>query len=309
MRKYLSLALALAMLVSASALAACGDDATDTEAPAQSSTPVSSNDTATTTTPEAENTTTPDEGDTTDPEGTEGTENPTTPNQGGDETGDPFEALFHEYNEVENLDAFKGENTNLYDEGYFDNMVAELSIYSGYDYTESEDIPEAGSNEGAQNLFDMNENTKWCAPANTVEGASAIVWQMTEAVTVKGYTITTANDNATYKGRNPVRWRLYAATELPTVRMDEVVNEETGETYFDLQYDGVVPEGWTLIDGVNAEDPLDPTQSQIPDINFTEFGYEVANPGTYQYFMLLIDYCANGGTMQIADFTLYGSAN
>lgn len=295
MKKILSLALALAMMVSAAALTACGEDATDTTgAPANSSTPASSDPAATSGEPAQSQ-----GGDTTDPtdpaETSGDTQNP-QPTQGG-------ETVYHPYEEVDNLDAWKADKTNLTEE-FYDKMVAEHSQFTGFDYTGEDvgDIPEAGSHELASNLFDCNPDTKWCSGSNAVEFYASIVWQMDRAVHVVGYTMTTGNDNTKYTDRNPISWRLYGATELPAATMmDDDPN--TGFSYLDSE---TVPAGWTLIDAVDSAYEDDVYSSQLPDMDKFEVGMNVANPGTYQYFLLLIDYC-EGGTFQLGDFTLYGS--
>lgn len=303
MKKYLSLALALAMLISASALAACDSSTDETEAPAQSSTPASG-DNGDTTEP-AGDATTADPGNTTQPEETEGNDDPATPDP--DPVVDPFDEQFHGYEPIDNLEAYKAEHVNL-TALYFDGLEMSQSIFSGNDWTESEDETFAGlGNEDAPNLFDCDPETKWCCARSLVEmGNSAVVWRMSKAVDVTAYSITTANDNVEWPSRNPVQWRLYGCTELPETVVTDV-NPDEGDTYLSTY---TVPEGWTLIDAVDAADPDDPMISLVPDENFKEIGLEPANPGTYQYFMLIIDYCEGDDiTFQLADLTLYGNDN
>ncbi len=294
MKKFLSLALVLAMMVSTAALTACGEDSKESSgassssnAPSSSNTPANSNDPA-----QTDNQTGPS---------TNGSENVNPPVSNNPTQG---ETVYHAYEEVENLDAWKQDKTNL-TEMYYDSMVASHSQFGGFDYRGDdvdETIPEAGTHEFASNLFDGDPETKWCSPSNQVEFYASIVWVMNENVNVTGYTMTTGNDNSGYTDRNPISWRLYGALELPeTTMMEEDPN--TGFSYLESE---TIPTGWTLIDAVDASYEDDVYTSQIPDLNFTEVGMNVANPGTYKYFMLLVDYC-EGGTFQLGDFTLYGS--
>ncbi len=208
---------------------------------------------------------------------------------------------YHPYKEIEDLDQFKHSHVNLA-EAYFDKMSSELSIFTSFDYRVDGTVEIPYYDESPRTLFDGDVTTKWCCSSNQVQFASAVVWSMTEAVNVDGYSITTANDNLFYTDRNPISWRLYGANELPPERMDDF------EPYTDFTYleKETVPDGWVLIDAVDAARPDDIYQSQIPDENFLEVGMMAENPGCYKYFMLLIDYC-EGGTFQMSEFTLYGT--
>ncbi len=286
MRKYL--AFALAMLVTASALSACGSsDSVTTGSKSTSDTPTSSSISSTSPTP-TEPTVTTNKGSTPEP-------NPT----GG------AESLYHPYEEVENLAEFKASYTNLIAEFYNDGYNTELSIATGHDYTGDEyiDYYRYGTTELPPSLFDLDTGTKWCSLDDPTFN-SAIVWEMTEAVEVIGYTITTADDNQTHTNRCPISWRLYGSNEVPTVKMDTIAPGST-ESYLDNE---TVPEGWTLIDAVDSSNPDNLYSSLLPDMNFEEVGMMVANPGSYKYFMLLIDF-TESSTIQLSEFTLYGNAN
>lgn len=115
---------------------------------------------------------------------------------------------------------------------------------------------------------------------------------MTQQVTATHYSITTANDNETYTGRNPDGWRIYATNKDldDSMKMDE--------NFFD---NDEVPEGWVLITQVGATD--------MPDLNCTECGFKIDKPGAYKHYMFLLDWTAMGsGTFQFSEITLYGAA-
>ncbi|MGM9681566.1 MAG: hypothetical protein ACI3XR_08690, partial [Eubacteriales bacterium] len=177
---------------------------------------------------------------------------------------------------------------NLMDK-YFGAYHDELSVRTGYIWPDSvagivDETPDC--------LFDRDLNTKWCCGSADVESCSAVVWSMSEPVTVTHYSFTTANDNEIYLNRNPVAWRLYGSNSELTE--DLKMND-------DLFDSGEVPEGWVLLDQV--------FDSDLPDANYTECAFSVDNPTPYQHYMLLIDYCDIGcTTFQLSELTLYGIA-
>lgn len=282
MKKFLSTALTAAMLLSGVALASCDtdivvpgpNDSTDTQRTAQSGTVLTSMvPAAATTAPELQI-----------PDYTE---------------VDPFEALFHPYKEIEYLEAYLNQHENLTAQ-YLDSWDPGMSVGIGSNCIDTDDWDELYGSEAPHKILDGKVETKWCQ--GDVKYGVAVVWSMTDSVSVTGYSITTANDNSTYTNRNPVKWRLYGANELPTTSMSDFVDGE--HDYFDLQ---TVPDGWVLIDAVDAADPNDPNCSLLPDLDFYEVGFEAEHPGSYMYFMLIIDECEF--IIQMSEFTLYGSAS
>ena len=61
--------------------------------------------------------------------------------------------------------------------------------------------------EGYDKLVDGNTNTKWGFNG----GSGYIIVKADEAVILKGYSLTTANDTANYSGRNWKNWNIYGA--------------------------------------------------------------------------------------------------
>ena len=123
-------------------------------------------------------------------------------------------------------------------------------------------------NEKTDNLFDGNVNTK--AYIGSASGIR-VAWQMSEAVSVNRYTFTTANDTATYSGRNPVKWQLYGSNDATAWHQIDIV--ESG--------------------GMGAA-------------NFTEYGYDTDTQDPYQYYLLQVENTGGDG-LQLAEIKLYGS--
>ena len=87
----------------------------------------------------------------------------------------------------------------------------------------------------------------------------------------KKYTLTTANDNEQYKGRNPKSWILYGSK------------------------DG---NNWETIDVVN--------DSGMEDKNFKTYNYTVDKVGTYQYYKLDLQ-AIYGSGCQISEISMKGA--
>lgn len=119
-----------------------------------------------------------------------------------------------------------------------------------------------------QNLFDGDVTTKlFTADAKPI----SIVWDMRIPVTVYSYSLTTANDTATYSGRNPVSWVLYGSNNKSS---------------------------WTTIDTV--------TNGGMQAVNFTAFNYTVDTIGSFKFFKLVINSTVGSG-FQLSEVTLKGA--
>ena len=128
--------------------------------------------------------------------------------------------------------------------------------------------------ENYTNLFDEDTTTKWCIQNFR---SACVIWEMSEAVSVTGYTVVSGNDCKTYTGRNPKSWQLYACN----------AESDPDEDY----------EGWVLIDSVS--------DSQMEDKNFEEYYFEIPQSlPEYKYYKLVIDETQGATTMQIAEFSL-----
>ena len=103
--------------------------------------------------------------------------------------------------------------------------------------------------ENYPNLFDNNVQTKWCVNLGKY-AQPQVVFKSSKKGEVRGYTITTANDNDPSEGRNPFSWQLYGGTSAD------------GE--------------WTLIDEVTND-------TVLQDVNFTPFTFKIAELNATQF--------------------------
>lgn len=155
-------------------------------------------------------------------------------------------------------------NQNLVsDRGY--NTISRHT--GGYNYISGSEYADATSN-----LVDGNTTTKWCSnPSHKTDGKYFCEFQTSSAVRVDGYTLTTGNDNSTWKGRNPKDWVLKA------------------------KVDG----NWVDIATVNEDNTME-------DKNYTPYDFKVDVPGTYQHFRIEISSTRSGdGTMQLGELQLF----
>ena len=99
----------------------------------------------------------------------------------------------------------------------------------------------------------------------------SIAWKMKQDTTLYSYSLTTANDNEAYKGRNPKSWILYGSS------------------------DGI---NWEKIDTVN--------NSGMEDVNFKTYNYTVDKVGSYRYYKLDIK-AGYGSSVQLSEISLKGA--
>ena len=103
-----------------------------------------------------------------------------------------------------------------------------------------------------QLIFDEKVDTKWCVRPTSADGSVTVTWNMTEAVRVDAYAISTANDHLS---RNPDAWTIYGR------------NDETEE--------------WTVISAV--------TEGNLPKELFTVSDiFTVENPTAYKYYKMTV---------------------
>lgn len=304
MKKFLSMVLTLAMLVSAAAMVACSDDGEATSNKGGSNNPSGGTSPKTTTAAKPGQTTSAKEQTTAQP-------------SQEDIDYDNLLKLYRRFEDaqVTNVEAFLQEaaNKNLMlgtsasgavGLELFDSFNEELSIYVAMN-----------DKEAAPNLFDAdsfqteeenpeNPSTKWCGGSTDNEYNCAIVWSMTGPVNVTGYSITTGNDNGKYTERGPITWRLYGCNgDIPTAKMSDVMPGEDELTYF-ARY--MVPEGWELVDAIDAMSDGDQMKSIFPDENFAEIFVKLDKPVQYQHFMFVLD-TNESDCIQMSSFNLYGT--
>lgn len=138
--------------------------------------------------------------------------------------------------------------------------------------------PVDGSNftggEGAAKACDGNVNTK-CGSGST---PVFLTIEASEPVSCVGYTITTANDNASYNGRNPEDWVVEGCNDLEL-------------------------EEWDIIDEVVNDQVLQ-------DVNFTEFTFPCEPSARYKYFRFTVNRVEQAGAyLQFSEFHILGTVD
>ena len=125
-------------------------------------------------------------------------------------------------------------------------------------------------NEEASNLFDGDTSTKWCCkmPFDQVW----VEFKANVACRLKGYTITTANDNASNTGRNPKDWKIYGRNDVG---------------------------GWTELVSVSND-------TKLQDENYTSYEYTLSPAIDTQYKYYMWEITANKGDalLQVSEFSI-----
>ncbi|MCI7181548.1 MAG: hypothetical protein MSA26_13480 [Lachnospiraceae bacterium] len=144
---------------------------------------------------------------------------------------------------------------------------------AGNPYIYKEGTAGAAESESPASLIDGNTGTKWCV---TGFSSAYIIFETSSAVNVSGYSITTGNDNAENKGRNPKNWKLYGCND----------------------YTGSGTGTWEEIHSVTNDIVL-------KDENNTTYNFAFDKTETaYQYYMLKITAVQSGDVMQMSEFEL-----
>ena len=125
-------------------------------------------------------------------------------------------------------------------------------------------------NEEASNLFDGDTSTKWCCKMPFTR-----VWvefKANVACRLKSYTITTANDNASKRGRNPKDWKIYGRNDVG---------------------------GWTELVSVSND-------TKLQDENYTSYEYTLSPAIDTQYKYYMWEITANKGDalLQVSEFSI-----
>ncbi len=137
-------------------------------------------------------------------------------------------------------------------------------------------------------LFDGDKTTKWCSwtadiPYYCQRPKDAVVWKTAEAVKMVSYTLTTGNDTKARPERNWKSWTLYGGTFADDDEAEDAMLTE---------------DGWTIIDNRINDDVL---QAQ----DTADYQFAVRNPGTYQYYRLVIhDIEGTDNIQQMAELTM-----
>ena len=154
-------------------------------------------------------------------------------------------------------------------------MVAQTDYDTSVTFTALAGSPEGFDNEKYTNLFDglkdPGNSTKWCAKFVS-NGGTYVIFEASKAGIPVGYTITTGNDNSTYKGRNPRSWKLYGNNE-----------GKNG--------------AWTLIQEVSYD-------TKLQDVNCASYDFTCEGSTPYKYFKWEITGIKNKDYIQVGEFEL-----
>lgn len=148
-------------------------------------------------------------------------------------------------------------------------------ISSGYTAHEGPGLP-GEYEEGYEKLVDGNINTKWCVN-HKVYSDLKVIFEVSSAMQVSGYSITTGNDNKENPGRNPESWELWGSNDYTK-----------GSS------------SWTQIEKVTNDKVLQ-------DENLTTYDFVLSEQPTtkYKYFMFRVNEIENGDILQISELTLW----
>ena len=154
-------------------------------------------------------------------------------------------------------------------------MVAQTDYDTSVTFSALAGRPEGFDNEKYPNLFDglkdPGNSTKWCGKFVS-NGGTYVIFEASKAGIPVGYTITTGNDNRTYKGRNPRSWKLYGNNE-----------GKNG--------------AWTLIQEVSND-------TKLQDVNCASYDFTCEGSTPYKYFKWEITGIRNKDYIQVGEFEL-----
>ena len=150
-------------------------------------------------------------------------------------------------------------------------------------------VPTAGSpgikyddrSEEHPNLFDGSFSNKWCSTKNQqTDGVWFVEFQTNAPFIPTAYKMTTVNNIATYKGRNPKSWKLYGKAN----REDE----------------------WTLISDIQdgRMDNINNRTYTYPINKVKKSEKEEAKYGTYMYYRLEISSLVDSDVLMLSEFSL-----
>ena len=153
-------------------------------------------------------------------------------------------------------------------------MVAQTDYDTSVTFSALAGSPEGVSEaENFKKLFDGKKtegtSSKWCCYFNS---SAYVIFEASKAGVPVGYTITTGDDNASMKGRNPLSWKLYGNNE--------------GK-------DG----NWKLIQEISNDEKLE-------DKNYASYDFKCEGSTYYKYFKWEITAIHSGKTLQVGEFEL-----
>ncbi|MBQ7149276.1 MAG: InlB B-repeat-containing protein [Pseudobutyrivibrio sp.] len=138
------------------------------------------------------------------------------------------------------------------------------------------------NNENYTTLVDGNTSTKWCLNFNASNPPYVII-KAANLMTMTGYSLTTANDNASYNGRNWKSWVIYGAN----FASDSEATKDSVK--------------WNEVVSVSND-------TTLSDVNFTKFDYQVTSATPYQYYKIEVTGSKGAGVIQMSEFSLRGTS-
>lgn len=155
-------------------------------------------------------------------------------------------------------------------------MVAQIDYDTSVKFKALAGNPEGIVGMTYTNLFDGQKTrgnfSKWCCGFINGSSSAYVIFEASKAGVPVGYTITTGDDNASMKGRNPLSWKLYG--------------NNTGED-----------SNWTLIQEVSNDEKLE-------DKNYASYDFKCEGSTYYKYFKWEITAIHKGNFLQVGEFEL-----
>ena len=155
-------------------------------------------------------------------------------------------------------------------------MVAQIDYDTSVKFKALAGNPEGIVGMTYTNLFDGQKTqgnfSKWCCGFINGSSSAYVIFEASKAGVPVGYTITTGDDNASMKGRNPLSWKLYGNNE--------------GK-------DG----NWKLIQEISNDEKLE-------DKNYASYDFKCEGSTYYKYFKWEITAIHSGKTLQVGEFEL-----
>ena len=155
-------------------------------------------------------------------------------------------------------------------------MVAQIDYDTSVKFKTLAGNPEGIVGMTYTNLFDGQKTrgnfSKWCCGFINGSSSAYVIFEASKAGVPVGYTITTGDDNASMKGRNPLSWKLYGNNE--------------GK-------DG----NWKLIQEISNDEKLE-------DKNYASYDFKCEGSTYYKYFKWEITAIHSGKTLQVGEFEL-----
>ena len=155
-------------------------------------------------------------------------------------------------------------------------MVAQIDYDTSVKFKALAGNPEGIVGMTYTNLFDGQKTrgnfSMWCCGFINGSSSAYVIFEAGKAGVPVGYTITTGDDNASMKGRNPLSWKLYGNNE--------------GK-------DG----NWKLIQEISNDEKLE-------DKNYASYDFKCEGSTYYKYFKWEITAIHSGKTLQVGEFEL-----